>query len=69
MLPENQLLFHAGGREEEFLRCQIHAEMQSQVVSLRRVLHDREAQQEDISKSFQTMEHSEASFRVRPDTN
>ena len=39
--------------------------MQSQVVSFRRVLHDRAFQQQHISQSFQNMEHNEAKLRVQ----
>ena len=54
MLQEHQVLFQAGGREKEFVRSQMHAELQSQVVSFRRVLQNREAQQEHISQSLST---------------
>ena len=41
-----------GKKENEFLRSQMCSEIQSQVVGFRRVLHNREAQQEHISQSF-----------------
>ena len=47
-------------KETEFLRSQMHSEMQRKTVSFRLDLHEREVQQEHISQSFQNMEHHEA---------
>ena len=50
MLQKPQVLFQAGEREKEFLRSQ----MQSQVVHFRRILQEREVEQEHISKIWDT---------------
>ena len=57
MLQDPQVLFQAGEREKEFLRSQMQSEMQSQLVSFRRVPQEREVEQEHISTIWG---HSEA---------
>ena len=46
----------------------MHSDMQSQVVSCRRVQQEREVHQVHISQFFQNMEHSEARLRVQSQT-
>ena len=43
----------------------MHSELQSHVVSYRRVLHEREVQREQVSQSFPNLEHNEAQLRVQ----
>ena len=68
MLQEHQVILQARERENEFLRSQRHSEPQLHVVSFRRLLHEREVQQEQVSQSIQNMEHKEAQLRVQLQT-
>ena len=53
MLHEHQVLFQAG--EKEFVRSQMHSELQSYIVSYQR-------QQEEVAKN---LEYQEAQLRVQ----
>ena len=46
ILLEHQVLLEAGESEKEFVRSQMHSELQSHLVSCRRSSHDREFQQQ-----------------------
>ena len=48
MLHEHQVLLQAGKRETEFVKSQMHSELESHNASNRRSLHEREVQQERI---------------------
>ena len=69
MFQEHQVLLQAREREKEvFFKNQMHSELQSHVVCYRRVLHEREVQQEQVSECFENMEHKEAQLRVQLQT-
>ena len=56
MLHEHQVPLQNGEREKEFVKSQMHSELQSHIVSNRRSLHEREIQQERIAQNWECQE-------------
>ena len=68
MLQEHQVLVQARERDKEFGQSQMPSEPQSHIVSSRRILHEREVQQEHISQCSQHLEHKETKLRTQLQT-
>ena len=52
LLQDHEMVLQSAKEKKKFLRSQMRSEMQSQVVSFRRVLHDRIVQPEHILAQF-----------------
>ena len=62
MLHEHQVPLQNGEREKEFVKSQMHSELQSHIICNRRSLHEREVQQERFAQNW---ECPEAQLRVQ----